>query len=126
MTGLAMVVEHHAQALEYELMTRTGRTLDEYMRMGVPGRVALVSFVRYLPKDSALYREMHPRDAEALWHTPFMTNAILADLFDVFVSAHTKKGRKAKPYPRPNAKTQGIGKGAIPISEFMEWWESAN
>ena len=46
----------------------------------------------------------------------------LADLYDVYVQAHAKKGR-AKPYPRPGAKKgKSVGKGAIPISDFMDWW----
>ena len=122
--GLAMVVRNHAQALEYECMTRTGRTLGEYVDMGAPGMVALVSLVRYLPPESALRREMHPRDEMASWASTTKTNSILADLFDAFVAANTRKGRKAKPYPRPNARTQNVGSGAIPVRDFMDWWGS--
>ena len=102
-------------------MTRTGRTLTEYMNMGAAGMVALISFITNLTPDSALNRAMNPKDEFGSWYTTAKTNAILADLFDVFVSANTKKGRKAKEYPRPRKK-QGIGKGAIPISEFWDWW----
>lgn len=102
-------------------MTRTGRTLNEYMTMGAAGLVALVSFCRYLPKDSALRREMDPNDETADWYGSLKTNAILADIFDVYTSVHTKKGRKAKPYPRPRNK-KNIGRGAIPIKDFMNWW----
>lgn len=103
-------------------MTRTGRTLNEYIAMGAAGKVALISFIKYLPHDSALKREMNPKDEEILeWSTQTKTNAILADIFDAFVAAHTKKGRKAKEYPRPKQK-KAIGKGAIPLSEFWDWW----
>lgn len=104
-------------------MTRTGRTLTEYMDMGAAGIVALVSFVKNLPPDSALNRDMNPKDEFGPWYTAIQTNKILADLFDVFVAANTKKGRKAREYPRPR-KRQGYGRGAIPISEFWDWWNS--
>ena len=102
-------------------MTRTGRTLSEYMDMGAAGKVALLSFIKYLPPDSALNQEMNPKDEYGAWYTTAKTNAILADLFDVFVSANTKKGRKAKQYPRPKQKKR-IGSGAIPIRDFWSWW----
>ena len=102
-------------------MTRTGRTLNEYMAMGAAGKVALLSFIKYLPPDSALSRELHPEDETWVWTTATKTNAILADIFDVFVMANTKKGKKPKPYPRPRKKEK-IGRGAIPISQFWDWW----
>lgn len=83
--------------------------------------VALLSFINYLSKDSALYRAMNPKDEHAEWHTIEKTNAILADIFDMYVAAHTKKGRQAKTYPRPK-KRQAIGSGAIPVSKFWDWW----
>jgi len=107
-------------------MTRTGRTLDEYMGMGVAGVVALVSFTRHLPPDSATWLEMHPGDDAWPWATTAKTNAILADLFDAFVAANTRPGRKPKQYPRPNANRRSIGSGAIRIRDFDEWWNSGN
>lgn len=124
MTSLARVLRGHSRALEYDLMTRTGRTLGEYLAMGAAGASALVAFLRYLPPDSATWRDMHPRDELGPWWTTAKTNAILADLYDVLVAANTKKGRRPKPYPRPNAKARSIGKGAIPVSDFMDWWSS--
>jgi hypothetical protein len=125
MMSLALVIEHHAHALEYDLMTRTGRTLAEYVGMGAAGLVALVSFIIHLTPDSVLYRETHPRDDLGMWSTTVKTNAILADIYDAFAQSHTKKGRKAKPYPRPNAKdARTIGRGAIRVRDFEQWWES--
>ena len=104
-------------------MTRTGRTLDEYMDMGAAGRVALLSFIQYLPPDSALYRELNPDDENGLWFTTLKTNAILADLYDAYARVHTKKGHTAKPYPRPMVKEKAkLGKDPIPISQFWDWW----
>ena len=126
MTGLAVIVRDHAQALEYDLMTMTGRTLCEYGAMGAGGMLALVAFVRHLPPDSATWRAANPDDEHGTWCTTLKTNAILADIFDVFATVHSKKGRTPKPYPRPRDREneKKIGKGAIPIGEFMDWWES--
>ena len=119
--SLVQIIDEHDRALEYDLMTRTGRTLTEYMHMGAAGKVALLSFINHLPPDSALRAVMEPEDEVGEWFTTKKTNMILADLFDVFVQSKTKKGRKAKEYPRPEQKKR-IGRGAIPISEFWDWW----
>lgn len=102
-------------------MTRTGRTLTEYLQMGAAGRVALISFITNLPPDSALTKSINPKDEFGVWYTQAQTNRILADLFDAFVSANTKKGRKPKEYPRPKKK-QAFGRGAIPLKDFWSWW----
>ena len=119
--SLVQTINEYDRALEYDLMTRTGRTLSEYIDMGAAGMVALLSFINYLPMDSQLRQAMDPQDEVGEWSTTKKTNMILADLFDVFVSANTKKGHKAKQYPRPKQKRK-IGSGAIPISEFWDWW----
>ena len=67
-------------------MTRTGRTLTEYMDMGAAGMVALLSFINYLPPDSALYQSMNPDDENGPWFTTVKTNAILADLYDAYMA----------------------------------------
>ena len=89
--------------------------------MGAAGIVALISFINYLPADSALNKALNPKDEIGEWNTQMKTNAILADLYDVFVSAHSKKGTRPKPYPRPK-KAQSIGKDPIPLSQFWDWW----
>lgn len=123
--SLVRIINEHGRALEYELMTRTGRTLEEYMGMGAAGLVALISFTENLPIDSALTRSINPKDEFSYWHTIAKTNSILADIYDAFASVHSKKGRKPKPYPRPKD-TKSIGKGAIPISEFWDWWNKGS
>lgn len=102
-------------------MTRTGRTLEEYMDMGAAGLVALVSFTQNLPIDSALLQAMNPKDEFGAWHKTVKTNSILADIFDLLMAVNTKNGRKPKTYPRPQ-EHRNIGRGAIPVSEFWEWW----
>ena len=123
--SLVQTINEYDRALEYDLMTRTGRTLSEYIDMGAAGMVALLSFINYLPMDSQLRQTMDPQDEVGEWSTTKKTNMILADLFDVFVSANTKKGHKAKQYPRPKQKRK-IGSGAIPISEFWDWWNGGD
>ena len=115
------IIKEHGRALEYDLMTRTGRTLEEYMNMGAAGKVALISFIENLPMDSALARSMNPKDEFGEWLSIAKTNDILANIFDAFVASKTPKGRKPKQYPRPRAK-KGIGREAIPLSEFWDWW----
>ena len=107
--------------MEFDLMTRTGRTLDEFMCMGAAGVAALIAFIENLPIDSALFKSMNPKDGFALWTETLKTNMILADIYDAYTKAHTKKGHKHVPYPRPKKK-KAIGKGAIPVSEFWDWW----
>ena len=123
--SLVQTIDEYDRPLEYDLMTRTGRTLSEYIDMGAAGMVALLSFINYLPMDSQLRQAMDPRDEVGEWSTTKKTNMILADLFDVFVSANTKKGHKAKQYPRPKQKRK-IGSDAIPISEFWDWWNGGD
>lgn len=123
--SLVQTIDEYDRPLEYDLMTRTGRTLSEYIDMGAAGMVALLSFINYLPMDSQLRQAMDPQDEVGEWSTTKKTNMILADIFDVFVSANTKKGHKAKQYPRPKQKRK-IGSGAIPISEFWDWWNGGD
>ena len=123
--SLVQTIDEYGRPLEYDLMTRTGRTLSEYIDMGAAGMVALLSFINYLPPDSQLRQAMDPQDEVGEWSTVKKTNIILADIFDVFVSANTKKGHKAKQYPRPKQKRK-IGSGAIPISEFWDWWNGGD
>ena len=88
----------------------------------------------YLPRESALSREMVPPTEEELWANGKATSAILADIFDllhqlnnnVMAKGTGKSAKKAKPYPRPwrKGKQRKLGKDPIPISQFEEWWES--
>lgn len=96
---------------------------------------SLLSFVNYLPADSAIRRAQEPGIE---WSDGRMVAPVLADLYDaithlqyMYAMAHKGKGakpRKPKPYPRPWVKdktTEHFGKGAIPVSEFEKWWKGA-
>lgn len=114
-------------------MTRAGATLDD-----VPAHVswrALGSFIDHLGTDSALARELDP-DA-ARWLGTEQVQTMLADLIDVvrqiqwqYVCSHKKGGKpqKPKPYPRPWAKDDAtrIGREAIPIRDFDNWWDGGD
>ena len=127
------MIAGHGGAIEYDLMTRAGFTLDD-----VPGRVpwrALAAFVGNLDASSAYVREVDPENAR--WLGTERIQSMLADLIDAvsvldwhFCTANTEKGkqkpRKPRPYPRPWARDDGrqrIGSGAIPIRDFDEWWD---
>lgn len=131
--GLLRVIDEHGGALEYDLMTRCGATLDD-----VPARIpwtALRSFVTHLDASSALVKEQDPDIAG--WQGTDRVPMLLADAIDAinvfrwqFECANTpKKKRRPKrpePYPRPGVGKgddgQKVGRDPIPVSEFDEWW----
>lgn len=119
------MIDDHAGAVNYDLLTRTGYTLDD-----VGGRLswsALSSFIRNLGTDSALARDMGKSTG---WESTLKTNAILADIYDLLQVIHRdlcslggNKPKKIKPYPRPgrDKDTKRIGKGAMPYYQLREW-----
>ena len=107
-------------------MTKTGRTLGEYLDMGAAGVVALCHFIDKLDADSALVYEVQGTEARE-WSSRIKTNSILADVFDavrLFNFSFAKDGKTPPPYPRPwgEDKTERFGKDPIPIDDFDDWW----
>lgn len=97
---------------------------------------ALLHFVQFAPRTSALSRELHPTTDSERWADGNATAAILADVYDLInqlnenlvARGQSRRATHVKPYPRPWAKGQGerrIGRGAIPIADFEAWWDSA-
>ena len=124
--GLADIIAHHGEALEYDLMTKTRYLLHDIGR-ALPER-ALLSFVKHLPPESALRQEIDP---DAVWlterHEAMLLAAIsdqLAALAYMFSKAHGGKPKKPKPIPRPGVSdgSQHIGKDPIPIEDFDSWY----
>ncbi len=129
---LLRLADEHGGALEYDLMTRAGATLDM-----VPAQIswtALRSFVTHLDQESAVYAELNPEGAA--WARCAGVKTLLADLYDLiaafrweFCAANTParkaKPQKPRPYQRPGAKDDRVrvGSDPIPISEFDDWWE---
>ena len=134
---LAGLIAEHGAALEYDLVTLAGRTLDDVG--GALSWRALLHFVEGLGPSSRLAREMEPTlEAASMWLDGSMTAALVADLIDVVAAfrwehaaANVPKGkrpRKPKPVDRPWAKGSGkgekrVGRDPIPIGEFDAWWD---
>lgn len=128
------VLDGCESALDYDLMTRTGRTLREYLDMGAAGMVALCHFVRHLPADSVTISTVSGYEYLPQWASTLKTNAMLADIYDgisalrytITASRSKKKPKKPKPYPRPWVEDKGtrkIGKDPIPVKDFWSWWD---
>lgn len=125
MTSLAEFVSEHREAVNYDLLTRTGYDLDSVGR-GLSWS-ALDAFIRNTPPDSALMRKLRPDLYQ--WSTQAKTNAILADIYDVLAMINAnlcakgsgKRPKHPKPYPRPGATSNSrkIGK-ALPVDELKK------
>ena len=96
------MVEHTSE-LDYDLMTRTGRSLDEWIDGGAAGIVALSRFIRCLPLDSKTACALSGYEHMDEWHQRMKTNM--------------------RPWKK---KTKHFGKGAIKVKDFWAWWESEN
>lgn len=126
--SLASFVDEHAEALNYDLMTRTHYDLDDLG--GSLSWRSLYSFIKNVGGNSALARDL---DKATGWDETLKTNAILADIYDLLQVIHAdlisfasrgKKKVKIKPYPRPGAdedKKRRIGKGAMSVSDLRNW-----
>ena len=126
--SLSRFIDEHREAIESDLITSAGvelKDIGDSLSWG-----ALMSFLKNLNSDSALWRSTHPEVAE--WGTVLKTNIILADIFDVLSQINAnlcggftrKKPQKIKPYPRPWAKNEKRkigGKGAIPKDQIRDW-----
>lgn len=111
----------HRDALEYDLITKAGCTLDDIG--GALSWRSLFSFIGHLTPDSAIHREINPEAAS--WLSGQRTAGILADIYDLVALAHSDKwSHKPKPYPRPSAKQRlkHFGADPIPIGDFDRWW----
>lgn len=131
---LCQLIEEHGAAIDYDLITMTRYTLHD-----VGGALpwgAFLHFVQYVPRTSALSRELNPTTDDEKWAEGHATAAILADTYDLLNQLNenlvargaNRRASHVKPYPRPWAKGQGerkLGRDPIPVSEFEAWWESA-
>ena len=84
---------------------------------------AIVKQVQQEPH-AALARELHGD----VWTVESQLLAVIADTLGIanWQRAGRKTAPKPKPLPRPweKAKHTALGKDAIPISQFDDWWES--
>ena len=129
--SLAQFAAEHREAVEYDLLTRTGYKITELgsgLSWGTFG-----SFLKHIGADSATARDVNPELAE--WASRAKTNAILADIFDMLAMINAnlvavgsrKKAKAPQPYPRPGAKepegTKHYGRQPLPVTELREWLE---
>lgn len=132
LTALAVIVYEHYDALNYDLMTRTKWTLED-LGFGLSFR-SLLSFVTYLPHDSALYRAMNPEKAEeVLWQNTALLPQLVASVVDelrmlqfVYTQAHTKKNirnKRPKPIPRPGVEDKDTKTIKGDVFESVEAFE---
>lgn len=115
-------------------MTNTRYTLQDVG--GALSWGALLHFVQFAPRTSALSRELNPVTDEERWAEGHATAALLADIYDLLNQLNenlvarggNRRATHVKPYPRPWAKGKGerrIGRDPIPVADFEAWWESA-
>lgn len=107
-------------------MTRT-----RYLLRDIGGALpegALLSFVKHLPPDSALKREMDP---DNLWLSGIHNDMLLAAIHDelaafmhIYLRSHGAKSKRPKPIPRPGVSDgmQHVGSDPIPIGDFDDWY----
>lgn len=129
MISLAEFVEEHVEALSYDLITRTNYQIDDIG--GALSWSSLHSFIKFLPGDSALARDLGK--SSAIWDSRIKTNAILADIFDLLQQLNAnfvafasggKTKQKITPYPRPGREDDNrrkFGKGAMPLDQLRQW-----
>lgn len=123
--ALAPVFGRFRDAFDYDLMERFGVRLRDVGRTF--GWSAVPVILRHLPPDSATVRKAKPDQGG--WTRQ---DAMTADLIDAVrwlqwtvVSAFSKsKPREPVPYPRPwDTSTRRVGSGAVPVSDFWDWWD---
>lgn len=120
--GLLELLDEHEGAVRYDLLI-AGLNLDHLGSTRLSW-VDLMVFVNHAPRESALYRDLHPEFAE--WG---VVEHLLAATVDALNTANWQRaGKKGsarpKPVKRPGTKQQKFGTAAIPISEFKTWWDN--
>ncbi|MFK0057999.1 hypothetical protein ACIQTN_02020 [Streptomyces werraensis] len=118
--GLLDLIDKHEEALAYDCLTLGLRLRNVGTDDFTWGD--LLAIVRQSPRSSALYRAMHPEEAE--WG---MQEQLLAYCADLLAAGNWQRGQgKAKDYPkpipRPGIETdKRFGKDAISIDEMADW-----
>lgn len=132
-SSLCRLIDEHAGAIDYDLMTRT-----RFLLRDVPDILdweTLAHFVSHLDAGSALRGELKPD--EAGWEGGLRSPMLLAELVDTvnmlrweLACMHARKGsprpKRPKRIPRPGVKDpdRKIGRQPIPRSQFRAWWDS--
>lgn len=112
------------RALQYDLLA-LGYSLD-YLGTEAFSWYDLLAIVHHVQSQpsSALGKELHG----PIWSIEAQLLALVADTLAVanWQRAGKKSAPKPKRIPRPweKPKTTALGRDAIPISEFNDWWDS--
>lgn len=122
MISLASYIQEHREAVNFDLLTKTGYELSDVGRR--LSWSALDSFIKHTPPDGALMRELRPELAE--WSTTAKTNALLADIYDILAAINSnlcakgsgKRAKRPKPYPRPGRSSAKKVGTALPVAEL--------
>lgn len=121
-------MSEHRDAIEHDLLTKTGHTLNDVGR--ALSWDALGAFVQYdTLTPSALLKEIDEEQFQ--WATTAQTNYLLADIYDLLavinenlkIKGTKARGKMPKPHPRPGdtkRATKKIGT-AMPASDFDAW-----
>lgn len=93
--------------------------------------MGVVAFVQHLGQDSALYKHRDPE--KWLWNTETMLALLLSKVgygVEVLTWQNSRNGQRnihapkpwVTPWSREDSNTRRIGSGAIPRSEWEDWW----
>lgn len=130
--GLAKLIDHHKESIEYDLFCRTGYSLED-LGTSISWNT-LYDFITHLDDKSAFARDVSPEAAD--WGSVRRTNIILADIFDMLGAINynlirmsgSKSNNKPKLYPRPGQNnsdsTKKFGKKPLPVTDIRNWVKS--
>lgn len=120
--GLCDLIDEHAEALEYDLLTLG---LDSY-RIGTPELDwwRLMAVVRNLPQGSAIHRAINGTDS--MWG---LTEHLLATIADALHMGNWQRGggrgRRPRPIPRPGNDCKKVtkfgGTTTMTFAQAREW-----
>lgn len=127
--GLVEFLSEHGEAVEYQLIT-LGLRLEWLATDRLSWRDLWVIVTQAQP-GSPIHRAVDPeRAAWASGETNAWLMALVADLLadGNWQRQGKKNARRPDPVPRPGEKKKGavFGSEPIKVSEFDEWWESAD
>ena len=125
--GLALLLEEHGEAVEYDLLVM-GRSLDD---LGTPALTwrDLFVIVRQAPPTSALARALEPD--LAAWASGQVLADLTATVADLLAAGNwQRQGKKSAPRPkrikRPGQDNgeKKFGRAPIPVKDFDDWWNN--
>lgn len=98
--GLCQLLREHGGAIEADLSRYHGKRL-RHLHTGELTRRELIAYIKHLPRDSALAREIHGEAAE--WGPD---THLLGDLLDVLQIANWQRAGKKRGAPKPIKRPQ--------------------